>query len=247
LASALGGNELPSLISAVLGRRWKPSAKGFTSWLDWWSLKIGDQRVSLVFGEIERRNDILASRIFRNSKTFVSNKLWPIIDKIVHHHRGLAEKGKLLSPVERKILATVESTGSIRTDALRRRLDLEGREHSYKFHRSLANLENYSLIIGAEDPNPERHLHANVWQTWEKRIGTVSTRSDLSYREAVEELLGKTVEACVITNERQVREWFRWKSDTEVAQEALLKKDVITRIDSHLLKRDVIDSLSHLR
>src|SRR6266540_212774 len=72
LVSLLGGNELPSMISAVLGRPWKPSAKGFTGWLDWWSLKFEGQQLARVLGDIERRNDILASRIFRRSKTFIS-------------------------------------------------------------------------------------------------------------------------------------------------------------------------------
>ena len=207
-------------------------------------MKIQDQRISLVFGEIERREDVLASRIFRNSKSLVSSNLWPTLDVIVRHHKQLAEKEKLLSAIERKILSTVESDGPIRTDVLRQHLRLEGKEHNYKFHRSLANLENYSFIVGAEDPKPEKHLHANVWQTWEERTGKIADSNDLSYTEAVEQLLAKSIETCVLANELQIRKWFPWKHDTEAAKAELLRKRTIARINSHLLKRETVETLS---
>lgn len=210
-------------------------------------MKIEDQRLSLVFGEIERRDDILASKIFRNSKTFISSKLWPILDPIIQHHRRLVEEAKLLSPIEKRILAVVESTGPIRTDSLRRKLGFEGRENAYKFHRALTNLESYSLIVGAEDPKPEKHLHANIWQTWEKRTGRTSSQKSLSYQEAVEQLLEKTLETCVLVDERQIRKWFRWNNETETAKEKLLKKNTIVRIDTHVIKRGTMEVLSHLR
>ena len=85
LVSALGGNELPSFISAILGRPWKPSAKGFTGWNDWWSTKISGRSMAYVSREIDARKDILATRIFRRTKTFVANELWPILDIIMKH------------------------------------------------------------------------------------------------------------------------------------------------------------------
>ena len=247
MTSALGGNELPSLISAVLGRQWKPSAKGFTSWLDWWSFKIEGQRLSLVLGEIGRSDDVLASRIFRKSKTFVSSKLWPTLDVIVHHQKELVKKGNLLSPVHRKILEIVESEGSTRTDRLRKTVGLEGKENTSKFHRSLVDLENYSLIIGSEDPKPEKHLHANIWQTWEKRTGKISRRGNRSYPQAVEDLLEDAIDTSVLADERQIRKWFSWSNDTEAAVKELLRKNVITRVDSHVLKRETIEVLSNVR
>src|SRR5207249_12029295 len=165
LVSALGGNELPSFISAILGRPWKPSARGFTGWTDWWSIKISGQPVARASRDIEGRKDILATRIFRRTKTFVSNKLWPILDPIVKHHQDPAVKREIFSDIELKILETIGTEGSIRTDRLRKKLKLETKENNSKFHRSLANLESYALIVGVEDPHPERHLHANIWQT----------------------------------------------------------------------------------
>lgn len=241
--SALGGNELPSLVSAILGKEWKPSAKGFKGWLDWWSLKIEDQRIALVFGEIERRKDILALRLFRKTKTFVSNKLWPIISVIAQHQRELANGGKLLSSMETRILKAIELDGPLRTDALRKKLGLEGKENNFKFHSSLANLENYSLIVGAEDPKPEKHLHANIWQTWDERTGNITTR-DLSYQEAVKHLLEKTLDACVLADEKQISKWFSWREDTKTAEKELLMKKVIQRVDSHVLKREIMEKLT---
>src|SRR5213594_4466789 len=45
LVSVFGGNELPSIISAFLGREWKPSGRGFSSWLEWWSLRVSGERL----------------------------------------------------------------------------------------------------------------------------------------------------------------------------------------------------------
>src|SRR5690349_23181595 len=121
----LGGNELPSLISAILGKPWKPSAKGFTGWMDWWSTKISGQPVAHVSREIEGRKDLLATRIFKRTKTFVSNNLWPILDPIVKHHQDPQIKRDILSDMELKILETIETEGSIRTDRLRKQLKLD--------------------------------------------------------------------------------------------------------------------------
>jgi hypothetical protein len=245
LVSVLGGNELPSTISAVLGEPWKPSAKGFTGWLDWWSLKIEGQRINRVFGEIERSEDILSSRLFKRTKTFVSNKLWPILDVIVRRQKELVVRGRLLSPFEQRTLTTIETEGPIRTDVLRRELKLEGKTNNSRFHRSLASLESYSLIVGAEDPKPEKHLHANIWQTWETRTGRVPS-AHLSYPEAVEELLLKTLDACVLADGDQISKWFGWSQDTEVAEKELLNKKVISLVDSYVLRNETIERLSRL-
>src|SRR5690348_1523105 len=181
MVSALGGNELPSFISAILGKPWKPSAKGFTGWMDWWSVKISGQPVARVSRDIEGRDDILACRLFRRTKTFVSNEIWPILNPIVKHHQELVQKGRLLSDLERRLLETIDAEGSIRTDRLRKKLKLEAKENNSKFHRSLSTLESYALIVGVEDPNPERHMHANIWQTWNTRTGRGASREGLSY------------------------------------------------------------------
>src|SRR5438309_8203517 len=198
LVSVLGGNELPSFISAVLGRPWKPSARGFTGWMDWWSIKISGEPVARVSQNIEGRKDILATRIFRRTKTFVSSKLWPLLDTIVKQHQDPAVKQQILSDIELKILETIRTEGSIRTDRLRKKLDLEAKANNSKFHRSLSNLESYALIVGVEDPHPEKHLHANIWQTWSARTGKGIDRVNFSYPDALSELLEKTIEACVL-------------------------------------------------
>ncbi len=229
LVSALGGNELPSFISAILGRPWKPSAKGFSGWNDWWSIKISGQSVARVSGAIERREDILAARIFRRTKTFVSKELWPTLDTIVKHHQDPAVKGRTFSDLELNLLETIETERSIRTDRLRKQLRLEGKVNNSKFHRALTNLESYALIIGAEDPRPERHLHANIWQTWDIRTGEGIDRVRFSYREALAKLLEKTTNACVLAREDQMRKWFPWKADMEAAKEESLKNGGIMK------------------
>jgi hypothetical protein len=235
LVSALGGNELPSFISAVLGRPWKPSAKGFTGWNDWWSIKISGQSVASVFRKIEGRRDILATRMFRRTKTFVSDELWPILSTIVKHHLDPAVRRKTFSDLEQKLLETIEDEGSIRTDRLRKKLRLEAKENNSKFHRSLSNLESYAMIVGIEDPHPERHLHANVWQTWDTRTSEGIDRVGLSYREELAALLEKTIDACVLAREDQMRKWFRWSVDMEAAKEDLLKNERIMKAGPFLL------------
>ncbi len=243
LVSLLGGNELPSMISAVLGRPWKPSAKGFTGWLDWWSLKFEGQQLARVLGDIERRNDILASRIFRRSKTFISDRLWPILDPIVEHHKNLATRGRMLPPLELKILKTIDREVSIRTDLLRKGLKLEDEENNYRFHRSLANLESYGLIVGAEDPSPERHIHANIWQTWEKRTHHTKNDTRTSYEKMVAKLLERTIEACVLVREDRIKDWYRWSTDTEHAKEDLLKEGAIARVGGFLIPSRIFSHL----
>jgi len=185
--------------------------------------------VAKVFREIEGSEDILSTRIFRRTKTFVSNELLPILDPIVKHHQEPTVKRETFSDMERKLLETIEARGSIRTDRLRKKLGLLGKENNSKFHRSLINLENYAIIVGAEDPKPEKHLHANIWQTWETRTGEGTYRVRLSYREALAKLLGKTMNACVLAREDQLRKWFPWKVDMEEAKEESLKKGRIVK------------------
>lgn len=240
LVSVLGGNALPSIISAVLGKSWKPSAKGFVGWLDWWSLKIEGRQVRRVIGDIERRNDILATRIVGDTKTFVSNKLWPLIDSIVKHQRLLIAKGEILSAFDLKVLETVKSKGSVRTDQLRRKLKLEGRENNSKFHRSLYNLDAHALIVGAEDPNPERHMHVNIWQTWEKRTGGVETDRSLSHDKALTRLLAKIVDTCVLIRQDQIHRLFDWAADVETAKQELLEKGEIAKAGSYLITSRVL-------
>jgi hypothetical protein len=239
LVSALGGNELPSFISAILGRPWKPSAKGFTSWNDWWSIKISGQSVARVSREIEGRRDILATRIFRRTKTFVFNELWPELDSIVKHHQDPAVRRKTFSDLEQRLLETIEAEGSIRTDRLRKKLRLQGKENNSKFHRSLSNLESYALIVGVEEPHPERHLHANIWQTWDTRTSKGIGRARLSYNEALAKLLEKTIDTCVLAREDQVSKWFQWSSDMEAVREELLLDEVFLKAGAYLVSARV--------
>jgi len=129
---------------------------------------------------------------------------------------------KTFSDLEQKLLKAIEAEGSIRTDQLRKKRSLEGKENNSKFHRSLNNLESHALIVGVEDLNPERHLHANIWQTWDTRTGGGIDRVRLSYREALAKLLEKTIDACVLAREDQMRKWFPWKADMEAAKEESL-------------------------
>jgi hypothetical protein len=240
LVSALGGNELPSFISAILGRLWKPSAKGFSGWNDWWSIKISGQSVARVSGSIERREDILATRIFRRTKTFVSKELWPTLDAVVKHHQDPEVNRRTFSDLELNLLEAIETERSIRTDRLRKQLKLEGKENNSKFHRALTNLESYALIIGAEDPHPERHLHANIWQTWDTRTGNGMGGAGLSYPEALGKLLEKTIDACVLAREDQVEKWFQWSTDMEAVKEGVLKEGLVVRAGAFLVTPRVI-------
>ncbi len=241
LVSFLGGNELPSFISAVLGRSWKPSAKGFTGWNDWWSIKISGQPVARVSREIEERDDILATRLFRRTKTFVSDTLWPLLDPIVKHHQELLQREEILSDLEQRLFKTINEEGSIRTDRLRKKLKLEEKENNSRFHRSLTNLESYAMIIGVEDPHPEKHLHANIWQTWVARTGDGMGGVGLSYSEALMKLLGKTIDACVFAREDQIGKWFQWSADMKAVSQELLLNETILKAGPFLVSSRVRD------
>ena len=235
LVSFLGGNELPSFISAALGRPWKPSKKGFTGWMDWWSVEISGQPIPKVSRDLEDREDILATRLFRRTKTMVSNKIWQILDPIIKHHEELVKKGEILSNLEQGLLGTIEKEGSIRTDRLRKMLRLQAKENNSRFHRALANLESYSLIVGVEDPHPETHLHANIWRTWGKRTGKIPKEKDLSYEDALARLLENTIRACVVAPEDKVARWFPWGKDMKTMIGKLLEEDRLIRAGDYLV------------
>ncbi len=194
-----------------------------------------------VSRELEGRRDILATRIFRRTKTFVSDELWPILSTIVKHHQDPTVRRETFSDIEQRLLETIDAESSIRTDRLRKKLRLEAKENNSKFHHSLSNLESYALIVGVEDPHPERHLHANIWQTWDMRTSKRIGRAGLSYNEALAKLLEKAVDACVLAREDQVAKWFRWSSDMEVVKEKLLLDEAILGAGPYLVSARVRD------
>ena len=157
------------------------------------------------------------------------------------YHQDPAVKRKIFSDLELKIMETIETEGSIRTDRLRKKLKLEAKENNSKFHRSLGKLESYALIVGVEDPHPEKHLHANIWQTWDARTNERKDRARLSYREALAKLLVKTVDACVLAHEDQMPRWFRWSSDMQGAKEQSLLDGVVLRSGKYLVSSKVND------
>ncbi|HVH15702.1 MAG TPA: hypothetical protein VNA15_08300 [Candidatus Angelobacter sp.] len=212
--------------------------------MDWWSIKISGQSVAHVSREIEGRNDILATRIFKRTKTFVSDELWPILDSIVVHHLDPEVKGRILSDLELKILETIRSEASIRTDLLRKKLKLESKENNSRFHRSLSTLESYALIVGVEDPHPEKHLHANIWQTWDTRTRQDQRLSNLPYNEALSKLLVKTVDACVLAVEDQMPGWFKWSSDMHEAKQQSLKDEAILKSGRYLVSTKTRDAIN---
>ena len=229
--SVLGGNELPSVISAILGREWKPTGKGFTSWQDWWSVKVSGQSAGRALGQLERTEDILSTRIFRQSKTLVSERLWPVLDPIVKHYQQLTANHKILSELEWKILKLLDNKGPTRTDHLRSQLDLEGKQFTRRFHRALSRLEAYGLILGYEDPKPERHLHANIWQVWTRRVHVEKTPS--SYQDALATLLEKTIDACVLAPVDGIGKWFQWNRHLLETVRGLVGEGKVLEVDGY--------------
>jgi hypothetical protein len=238
IVSVFGGNELPSVISAIMGQEWKPTKKGFTGWGDWWSIKISGKSPGHALGELDRAKDILSTRIFRGSKTLISHNLWPVLDPIVKHYHTLLIKGKILSDLERKIVELLQSEGPTRTDHIRTRLKLEGKMFTSRFHRALTQLESYALIVGYEDPKPERHLHANIWQLWNTRVAEeINRKPDLAYDKSVKELVASTVDAAILAPEAQVGEWFQWSKEAIAARDELLTSGRILRVGSFLVTK----------
>ncbi len=236
LVSVFGGNELPSIISAILGREWKPSREGFTTWEEWWSIKISGQNAGHALAQLDRAKDIVSTRIFRNKKTLISRSLWPILNPIVKHHLDLAARHKILSPLEWRIIKILDNDGPARTDHLRTRLKLQGKTHTTGFHRALSRLETYPLIIGYEDPHPERHLHANIWQPWKMRVDSkLKGKQGMAYNDAVMELLARTLDAAILAPEKKVGKWFQWKLEALEAKERLLNSGKILQAGNFLV------------
>jgi hypothetical protein len=96
-------------------------------------------------------------------------------------------------------------------------------------------LESYSLIVGIEDSHPEKHLHANIWQTWDTRTQKTTRDATLSYEKALAELLERTVNACVIASENQVEKWFPWSKDMKAVTGQLLDQGRVVKAGSFLV------------
>jgi hypothetical protein len=241
LVSVLGGNELPSIISAYLGREWKPSGKGFTSWLDWWSLKVSGQHLGRVLSQLDRARSIVPTRIFRKSKTLISRRLLGALDPIVRHFSILASKHEIFSQQEWTILDFIQDNGPVRTDKLRQELGLRGKNNTTLFHTSLKKLESYALVIGIEDPHPEKHLHANVWHDWATLVVRTGPRREFSYQDSVEQLLSKTMDAVILVPEREVGKWFLWKQSALEAKAKLLDSGGIIQAGNFLVTPRVLN------
>ncbi len=190
--------------------------------------------------EIPRRDDIIGTRIFRNSKTFVSNRLWPILDPIIRRYDRMVVKREILSEPEWKILDTLKEKGPSRTDRLRSILKLDDKQQTARFHRALARLETRGLIIGFEDPNPEKHLHAAIWHPWSMKI-RLYKETGMSYERALAELLQRTVDSAVVVEEKEVGKMFNWKGDLTTAMEELVEKRKILHSGPFLFAPRVAD------
>ncbi len=239
LVSTLVGNELPSLIGAILGKPWKPTGRGFTSWLDWWNVQVSGHRIAYWLRELSKDKDVIEMRIFRDTKTLVSSKLWPVMDPIVEHYHKLASDHRILSTFEWRIMDVLEEKGPTRTDKLRITLQLTGKTNTAPFHRSLVKLESLGLIVGYEDPKPERHLHANIWRLWPQAFTERSNKGSPSYEKALEGLLQCTIEAAVLVPEKEVADWFRWNDCLLEAKEALVSSGKALRAGRFLLATTV--------
>ncbi len=237
LVSVLGGNELPSLVSAILGREWKPTRKGFTGWNEWWNTKINNQPIAKVLKDLERDPDILPTRIFRKTKTLVEKKLWPTLDPLIRHYNQLARKHEIFTALECKILDAITKK-PVRTDHLRKQLKLEDKKHNTPFHRSLQLLESHGLIIGHEDPKPEKHLHANIWQSWTNRVHANTTT--LSYDEALANLLEKTIDTCIIVKKEEINKWFQWETSLSQAMTKPFDTGKVTEAGDYLVASRIL-------
>ena len=85
-------------------------------------------------------------------------------------------------------------------------------------------------------------MHANIWQTWNTRTSKRIDRAGLSYNEALAKLLEKTIDACVLAREDQIRNWFQWSDKMEVAKEDLLKSESIVKVGQFVLASRVLSS-----
>lgn len=178
-------------------------------------------------------------RILRDTKTLVSKWLWPVLDPIVQHYGKLASEHRILSGAEWRVLDSLEENGPTRTDKLRATLQLTGKTNTSPFHRSLAKLEGLGLIVGHEDPKPERHLHANIWLPWGQVFTERSKKGLPSYEKALGDLLQCTVEAAVLVPEKEVENLFRWNGSLLETKESLVSNGRVLREGGFLLATTV--------
>ncbi len=97
-------------------------------------------------------------------------------------------------------------------------------------------MESLGLIVGYEDPHPEKHLHANIWQTWTARVGSAPNgKASVPYDEAIEQLLERTIDAAVMAPDKDLVKWFLWDHGLVNAKERLVKSGRLFRVGSYLI------------
>ena len=150
----LSDSSLPNVATLVAGEKVSGS---------WWSHKAA-QRIFVISETLEDHADVLLLKLVSNKVTFVHRELWGSVYSI-----GVAREDwqlSKLSPIEKRLLNTLDDQGSLLTNKL-------GKEFGPKPAETARELES-RLLLHANQIHTESGAHAKVietWGTWADRAG----------------------------------------------------------------------------
>jgi hypothetical protein len=143
-------DELPSIVGAVVGGPVRGS---------WWGHPKGAEIYALSVA-LSEAPGVLATKLVGGKVTFVHERLWPALLRVVTDPDFRRARERSLSGAARGLLARVASRGELRLDQER------GRDRK-ETSRIKAELEE-SLLVVSSSVHTEKGSHATVLTSWER-------------------------------------------------------------------------------
>ena len=179
---------LPSLFGAAQGKPAKAGVGGFGSWPEHaWSWA----------GELAERSDVLLTKVLLSKRTLVDRRLWPALDAAIRRREPEGREARAIADV-------LEQHGSVRTDELRRLVDLDGSAGQKRFQKAIGQLESSGIVL-CRPVLVDTHKHVGLAQLWTSRFPEA-----LSQSRGVGEFVRAALEATGAAPSREVLKWFRW-------------------------------------
>jgi hypothetical protein len=173
LATLAGPEPPPSLVLAVTGSAVRGS---------WWAHPKGGTIYALAQA-LDDAPDVLSTELVGGRVTFVQERLWPALGRVVTDAKWRRARSADLSSDARLLLGRVERSGHVRLDELR--------GDKKALSRARTELERAALVISTQ-LHTQSGKHSAVlrsWREWSAAIGAAS-KLDFDHARAVLEERG---------------------------------------------------------
>jgi hypothetical protein len=125
----------------------------------WWSHPRGDVIFALATA-LEESGEVLTAKIIDGKVTFIAQRLWPSLLRIVEDPARRAERTTKLGEDARKLLGLVERGGELRVDHL-------SKDDPAASKKAREGLEKSALVHSAQI-HSDRGKHVTVLSRWDR-------------------------------------------------------------------------------